>query len=160
MDRSDVRTIPLYIIKNFNFIFWSFFFNDVHPGALQPWVSSRRRISQRAICSTVVVRDCSRKGEVAPAGFYCYLEEGVPGKAAPAVFRVPQRGEFPREQMAWFCSGNIWNKQSTLGNQFFCSGGILFMQSTTWVFCSVGNPPTRGNIWLKCTWIDKILKKF
>jgi hypothetical protein len=41
---------------------------------------------------------------------------------------------------------------------FFCSGGILFTQSTTWVFCSGGNPPPRGNPGLKCTWTDAILK--
>jgi hypothetical protein len=81
----------------------------------------------------VVVRDRRRRGEVAPAEFYCYLEEGVLGRATPAVFGVPQRGKFPRGQTAWFCSGDFQITQSISGNHFFCSGGILFMQSTTWV---------------------------
>jgi hypothetical protein len=92
--------------------------------------------------------------------FYCYLEEGVPGRAAPAVFGVLQRGEFPGEQTAWFCSGSIRNMQNTSGNYVFCSCGILFTQSTTWVFSSEGNPPPRGNPGLKCTQTDNILKKF
>jgi hypothetical protein len=46
----------------------------------------------------VVVRDRRRRGEVAPAEFYSYLEEGVPGRTALAVFGVPQKGEFPREE--------------------------------------------------------------
>jgi hypothetical protein len=32
------------------------------------WISSRRRLSQIAICSSVMVRDRRRRGEVAPAG--------------------------------------------------------------------------------------------
>jgi hypothetical protein len=61
-----------------------------------------KRISRRAICSSVVVRDRRRRGEVAPADFYCYFEEGVSGRAAlaesgfitPAVFysHIAQRG--------------------------------------------------------------------
>jgi hypothetical protein len=43
---------------------------------------------------------------------------------------------------------------------FFGSGDILFKQSTTWVFCSAGNPPPRQNPGLKCTRTDDILKKF
>jgi hypothetical protein len=88
------------------------------------------------------------------------LEVGVPGRAAPAVFGVPQREEFPGEQTACFCSGGIRNTQSTSGNHFFASGGILFTQSTTRMFCSAGNPPHRGNPGLKCTQMDYILKKF
>jgi hypothetical protein len=42
---------------------------------------------------------------------------------------------------------------------FCCSSGILITQSTTWVFCSAGNPPPRGNPGLKCTRTDDILKK-
>jgi hypothetical protein len=78
----------------------------------------------------MVVRDRRRKGEVAPGEFYCYLEEGVLGRAAPALFGILHGGEFPREQMAWFCSGGIQNTQSTSGKRFFGSGGILFMHST------------------------------
>jgi hypothetical protein len=49
----------------------------------------------------VVVRDCSRKGEVAPAEFYCSLEEGVPERIAQSVFGFPQRREFYEEQTVW-----------------------------------------------------------
>jgi hypothetical protein len=98
LDRSKVRTVPLDIFIKFQIHFSiEFFLNVFHPDALQPCISYRRRISRRAICSSVVVRDCRRRGEVAPAEFYCYLEEGVPGRAATPVFRVPQRGEFPGE---------------------------------------------------------------
>jgi hypothetical protein len=50
----------------------------------------------------VVVRDHRRRGEVAPAEFYCSLEEGVLERVAPAVFGFPQRREFPGEQTVWF----------------------------------------------------------
>jgi hypothetical protein len=49
-----------------------------------------------------VVRDCRRRGEVAPAEFYCSLEEGVLERVAPALFGFPQRREFPGEQTVWF----------------------------------------------------------
>jgi hypothetical protein len=49
----------------------------------------------------VVVRDRKRRGEVAPAEFYCSLEEGVPERVALAVCGIPQRREFPREQAVW-----------------------------------------------------------
>jgi hypothetical protein len=49
----------------------------------------------------VVVRDRRRRGEVAPAEFYCSLEEGVPERVARAVFGFPRRREFPREQTVW-----------------------------------------------------------
>jgi hypothetical protein len=49
----------------------------------------------------MVVRECRRRGEVAPAELYCCLEEGVPERVAPAVFGFPQRREFPGEQTVW-----------------------------------------------------------
>jgi hypothetical protein len=49
----------------------------------------------------VVVRDRRRREEVAPAEFYCSLEEGVPERVAPAVFGFPQRREFPGEHTVW-----------------------------------------------------------
>jgi hypothetical protein len=49
----------------------------------------------------MVVRDRRRRGEVAPAEFYCSLEEGVPERVARAVFGFPQRREFPGEQTVW-----------------------------------------------------------
>jgi hypothetical protein len=76
------------------------------------------------------------------AEFYCSLVEGVLERVAPVVFRIPQRREFPGEQ-----------------NICFCSGGILFTQNTTWLFCPAGNPPPRGNPGLKRTQTDNILKK-
>jgi hypothetical protein len=36
-----------------------------------------------------MVRERRRRGEVAPAEFYFFLEEGVPGRTAPAVFGFP-----------------------------------------------------------------------
>jgi hypothetical protein len=39
----------------------------------------------------VVVRDPRRREEVAPAEFYCSLEEGVPERVALVVFGFPQR---------------------------------------------------------------------
>jgi hypothetical protein len=49
----------------------------------------------------VVVIDRRRRGEVAPAEFYCSLEEGVLERVAPAVFGFPQRREFPGEETVW-----------------------------------------------------------
>jgi hypothetical protein len=67
----------------------------------------------------MVVRDHRRRGEVAPAEFYCSLEEGVPGRTALAVFGFPQRGNFPEGKLSGFCSGGIRNMQSTSGHRFF-----------------------------------------
>jgi hypothetical protein len=78
----------------------------------------------------VVVRNRRRRGEVAPAEFDFSLEEGVLERVAPAVFGFPQRREFLGEQTGW-C---LLRLQSTSGNRFFCSSGILFTQSTTWVY--------------------------
>jgi hypothetical protein len=50
----------------------------------------------------MVVRDCRMRGEVAPAEFFCSLEEGVLGRTALAVFGFPQRGKFPGEQTVLF----------------------------------------------------------
>jgi hypothetical protein len=98
----------------------------------------------------VVVRDRRRRGEVAPAEFYCFFEEGVPGRTSLVVFGFPQRGEFPREQTVWFLLRQYSKYAEHIRKLvFFCSGGILFMQSTMWVFCSAGNPPHRGNPGLK-----------
>jgi hypothetical protein len=41
-------------------------------------------------------------GRAPPAEFYCSLEEGIQESVATAVFRFPQRGEFPGEQTVWF----------------------------------------------------------
>jgi hypothetical protein len=46
-------------------------------------------------------RQQKKRGENAPAEFYCSLEEGVPERVAPAVFGFPQRREFPGEQTVW-----------------------------------------------------------
>jgi hypothetical protein len=107
-----------------------------------------------------VVRKRRRRGEVAPAEFYCSLKEGVPGRTAPAVFGFPQRGGFPGEQTVWFLLRRYSKYAEHPRKAFFCSGGILFTQSTTWVFCSAGNPPPRGNSGLKSTRTNEILKKF
>jgi hypothetical protein len=107
-----------------------------------------------------VVRDRRRRGEVAPEEFYCYLEEGVPGRAASAIFGVPQRGEFPGEQTAWFCSAGIRNTQSTSGNRFFLLRRYSNHAEHHVGVLLCGNSPPRGNPGLKCTWTDEILKKF
>jgi hypothetical protein len=93
----------------------------------------------------MVVRDRRRRGEVAPAEFYCSLEEGVLGRTDLVVFGFPQRGEFPGEQTVWFLFRRYSKYKEHLRKPFLCSGGILFMQSNTWVFCSAGKPPPRGN---------------
>jgi hypothetical protein len=100
------------------------------------------------------------EGEVALAEFYCSLEEGVPERVAPAVFGFQQRREFPGEQTVW-CLLRRYSKYAEHLRKpyFFGSGGILFTQSTTWVFCSGGNPPPRGNAGLKRTRTDAILRK-
>jgi hypothetical protein len=108
----------------------------------------------------MVVRDRRRRGEVAPAEFYCSLEEGVPERVAPAIFGFPQRREFPGEQTVWFLVRRYSKYAEHLRKPFFCSSSILFTQSTTWVFCSAVNPPPRGNPGLKRTRTDDILKKF
>jgi hypothetical protein len=67
----------------------------------------------------------AQQNEAPPAEAYCSLEEGVPGRAAPAVFGFPQRGELHGEQTVWFCSGGIRNTQSTtcipLSFRAFCN---------------------------------------
>jgi hypothetical protein len=102
-----------------------------------------------------------QKNEPPPAEFYCSLEEGVPERVALAVFGFPQRREFSGEQTVW-CLLRQYSKilRAPQETVFFCSGGILFMQSTTWVFCSAGNPSPRGNPGLKRTRRDDIFKKF
>jgi hypothetical protein len=58
----------------------------------------------------VVVRDRRRREDVTPAGrvtkggssYEVLMEEGAPERVAPAVFRFPQREEFPREQTVLF----------------------------------------------------------
>jgi hypothetical protein len=122
-------------------------------------IYSRRRFSCRAICSSVVVRDRRRRGEVAPAEFYCSLENSVPERVALAVSGFPQRRDFPGEQTVWFLLWRYSKYAEHLRNPDFCSSSILFTQSTTWVFCSAGNPPPRGNPGQKHTQTDNILKK-
>jgi hypothetical protein len=106
----------------------------------------------------VVVRDRKRRGEVAPAEFYCSLEEGVPGRTAPAVFGFPQRGEFPGEETVWFLLRRYSKYAKHLREPV-----ILLRQYSIHVehhvFCSAGIPPPRRNPGLKCTQTDGILKK-
>jgi hypothetical protein len=88
------------------------------------------------------VGGCS--GENCSGGIQISSERGISQGAnflvfAPAVFKICRA---PQETV------------------FFGSGSILFMQSTTWVFCSAGNTPPRGNPGLKCTLADGILEKF
>jgi hypothetical protein len=73
------------------------------------------------------------------------LEEGVPRRKEnySSSNRISAERGISREKMSGFCSG-----------------GILFTQSTTWVFCSAGNPPPRKNPGLKCTRTDNISEKF
>jgi hypothetical protein len=106
------------------------------------------------------VRDRRRRGEVAPAEFYCSLEDGVRRELLRRYSDFRREGNFPESKLSGVCSGSIRNTHSTSGNRFFCSGGILFTQSTMWVFRSAGNPPPRGNSGLKRTRRDAILKKF
>jgi hypothetical protein len=93
----------------------------------------------------------AQQNEAPPAEFYCSLEEGIPERVAPAVFGIPQRREFPGEQSVWFLLQRYSKYAEHPRKPVFCSGGILFTQSTTWMFCSAGNPPRRGNPGLKCT---------
>jgi hypothetical protein len=102
----------------------------------------------------------AQQNEAPPAEFYCSLEEGVPGRTALSVFGFPQRGEFPGKQTVWFLLRRYSKYAEHLKKPFFCSGGVLFTQSNTWVFFSVGNPPPRGNPGLKCTRTDDISTKF
>jgi hypothetical protein len=103
----------------------------------------------------VVVRDHRRRGEVAPAEFYCYLEERVPRYSE---FR--REGNFLESIRPGFAPAVFKIHRAPSSNRLFCSGGIIFTQSTTWVYCSAGNPPPGGNLGLKCTQTDDILKKF
>jgi hypothetical protein len=107
---------------------------------------------------------------------------GAPESVAPAVFRFPQRGEFPGEQPVWFLFWRyLTGTQGTSGNRFLLRQYSRDTQSTTLVLdqllsctlfflhrkikyrqsknCSVGNPSTRGNPGLKWTRTDAILKK-
>jgi hypothetical protein len=67
----------------------------------------------------VVVRDRRRRVEVAPAEFYCSLEEGAPERVAPVVFGIPQIREFPGEQTVWFLLRRFSKYAEHLGNWFF-----------------------------------------
>jgi hypothetical protein len=81
----------------------------------------------------VVVRDRRRRGVVTPAEFYCSLEEGVPERVAPAVIEFPQRKEFPGEKTVWCLLRRYSKYAEYLRKLFFCSGSIIFTQSTKWV---------------------------
>jgi hypothetical protein len=63
--------------------------------------------------------DRRRRGEVAPAEFYCSLEEGVPERVSLAVFGFPQRSDFPESKLSGVCYGGSRNTESTSGNLFF-----------------------------------------
>jgi hypothetical protein len=107
-----------------------------------------------------VIRDIRRKREFAPAEFYCSLEEGVPERVAPAVFRFLQRREFPGEQTVWCLLWRYLKYAEHLRKPVF----LLWQFSCrTPHGCnySAGNPPPpRGNPGLKRTRMDTILKKF
>jgi hypothetical protein len=105
-----------------------------------------------------MVRDRRRRGEVLQHTAQ-HIEEGVTRRTAPVVFGFPQRGEFPGEQTVRFLLWRYSKYAEHLRKPFFCLGGFPFMQSTTWVFCSAGNPPPRENLGLKQTRTDDILKK-
>jgi hypothetical protein len=64
------------------------------------------------------------------------LEEGVLERVAPAVFGIPKRREFPGEQTVWFLLWGYSKYTEHRRKPFFCSGGILFTQSTKWVLIS------------------------
>jgi hypothetical protein len=94
------------------------------------------------------------------AEFYCSLEEGFLGQLLQRYSDFRREGNFQESKLSGFWSGGIQNMQSTSENYFFCSGSILFTQSTTCVFCSAGNPPPSGNPGLKRSRMDDILKNF
>jgi hypothetical protein len=55
LDRSEVRMIPLHVYFKFKFHFkLEFFQSGVYPGTLYPWISSRMRISCRAVFAPAV----------------------------------------------------------------------------------------------------------
>jgi hypothetical protein len=92
--------------------------------------------------------------------FYCSLEESVPERVAPVVFRLPQRREFPGEQTVGVFSGGIQNTQSISGNCFFTPAVFYSRRAPHGCNCSEGNPPPRGNPGLQRIRTDTILKKF
>jgi hypothetical protein len=108
----------------------------------------------------VVVRYHRRRGEVASEEFYCSFEKGNPGRTAPELFGFTQRGEFPEKQIVWFFLWQYSKYAEHFRTPVISPSGILFTQSTMWVFCSVGNPPSRGIPRLNYTRTDEILKKF
>jgi hypothetical protein len=61
---------------------------------------------------------------------------GILERAASVVFTVRRRGEFSESKVFGVCSGGIRKYPEHLRKPFFCSGGILFTQSTTWVLIS------------------------
>jgi hypothetical protein len=82
----------------------------------------------------LVVRYHRRRGQVALAEFFCSVEEGVQKREVLRGYSDFRReGNFPESKLSDVCSSGIRNMQSPSGNQCFCSGGILFMQSTKWV---------------------------
>jgi hypothetical protein len=81
-----------------------------------------------------MVRDGRRRGEVALMEFNCSLEEGVLDRVAPAVITFLQRREFPEKQTVWCFLWRYSKYGEHLRKPVFCSGGILFTQSTTRIF--------------------------
>jgi hypothetical protein len=100
-----------------------FFQNDIHPGAL----STRRRISRRSICSSMMVIDhrnsfperhfherwlwqTTQQNEAPPMEFYCSLEERCSGESCSAGVRnSAKKGFFRRATCLVFALG-VFNR--------------------------------------------------
>jgi hypothetical protein len=102
----------------------------------------------------MVVRDCKRssperhfcerwfrqtaqQNEAPPVERYFPLEDWRSGESCSCGIRIAgERVIFRRANCLAFAPAVFENTQSTSGIRFFCSGGILFIQSTSWVLIS------------------------
>jgi hypothetical protein len=128
-----------------------------------------RKIFRRAICSSVVVRDRRRRGEVAlvdsatNCGSSCgvlMLVGGGCSRESCSGSEFRREGNFPESKLSDFCSGSIGNMHSTSANRFSCSGGILFTQSTLWVLISCCFVMTGAFFYQSCLVGDRVLQNF
>jgi hypothetical protein len=122
------------------------------------------RISRRAICSSVVVRDCRRRGEVAPGSFCGVLllfGGGCSGESCSEGIQIfAEKGISQRANCLVFALAVFEIRRAPQETSFFAPAVFFSRRAPRGCNCSAENPPPTGNPGLKRTRTDAILKKF